>query len=52
MICEACNAACQRFGRHRNGLRRFRCPLRRKTYTEAHSRVLDNQDRWPAFGRD
>ena len=49
MTCEACAAMCQRFGRHRNGLRRFRCPLCRKTYTEVHSRVLDtmyiSQDR-------
>ncbi len=49
MRCEACTAACQRFGRHRNGLRRFRCPLCLKTYTEPHSRVLDtmyiSQDR-------
>ena len=49
MICETCRGDCQRFGRHRNGLRRFRCPQCRKTYTEAHSRVLDtmyiSQDR-------
>src|SRR5580658_1888770 len=41
MICEACNVDCQRFGKHRNGLRRFRCPGCKKTYTEAHKRVLD-----------
>jgi transposase-like protein/IS1 family transposase len=41
MICEACQVDCQRFGRHRNGLRRFRCPNCKKTYTEAHKRVLD-----------
>lgn len=41
MACEACKVDCQRFGRHRNGLRRFRCPQCRKTYTEAHKRVLD-----------
>ena len=33
---------CQRFGKHRNGLRRFRCPNCRKTYTETHARVLDS----------
>ncbi len=32
---------CQRFGKHRNGLRRFRCPGCKKTYTEAHRRVLE-----------
>lgn len=42
MICEACKMACQRFGKHRNGLRRFRCPQCHKTYTEPHSRVLDS----------
>lgn len=26
MTCEACEVQCQRFGKHRNGLRRFRCP--------------------------
>lgn len=41
MTCEACRADCQRFGKHRNGLRRFRCPGCKKTYTESHSRVLD-----------
>jgi transposase-like protein/IS1 family transposase len=41
MTCEACNVDCQRFGKHRNGLRRFRCPNCKKTYTEAHKRVLD-----------
>lgn len=41
MTCEACAVACQRFGRHRNGLRRFRCPKCRKTYTEAHRRVCE-----------
>jgi transposase-like protein len=47
--CEACNMDCQRFGKHRNGLRRFRCPGCKKTFTEAHTRVLDtmyiSQDR-------
>ena len=41
MACEACNVDCQRFGKHRNGLRRFRCPKCLKTYTEAHRRTLD-----------
>lgn len=42
MTCETCQRSCQRFGTHRNGLRRFRCPNCKKTYTEAHSRVLDS----------
>lgn len=41
MTCEMCSADCQRFGKHRNGLRRFRCPNCKKTYTEAHARTLD-----------
>lgn len=40
--CQACNTNCQRFGKHRNGLRRFRCPLCKKTYTEEHKRVMDS----------
>ena len=40
MTCEACQVTCQRFGKHRNGLRRFRCPNCKKTYTEAHERTL------------
>src|SRR6476646_9759615 len=40
MSCGACDVACQRFGKHRNGLRRFRCPLCKKTYTEAHKPAL------------
>lgn len=40
MTCEACNVHCQRFGKHRNGLLRFRCPICKKTYTEAHERTL------------
>jgi transposase-like protein/IS1 family transposase len=42
MICEACKLACQRYGKHRNGLCRFRCPGCKRTYTEAHKRVLDS----------
>ena len=41
MICEGCRVACQRFGKHRNGLRRFRCPQCKRTYTEPRQRVLD-----------
>jgi transposase-like protein/IS1 family transposase len=40
MTCEVCSANCQRFGKHRNGLRRFRCPNCKKTYTESHQRTL------------
>jgi transposase-like protein/IS1 family transposase len=40
MTCGSCKMLCQRFGKHRNGLRRFRCPLCKKTYTEAHQLTL------------
>jgi transposase-like protein/IS1 family transposase len=40
MNCGACGASCQRFGRHRNGLRRFRCLACKRTYTEPHERTL------------
>jgi len=40
MVCSSCDATCQRFGKHRNGLRRFRCPNCKKTYTEAHTKTL------------
>src|SRR5580658_4629654 len=40
MTCESCDTACQRFGKHRNGLHRFRCPVCKKTYTEAHKPAL------------
>src|SRR5438270_11551017 len=41
MTCGTCKADCQRFGKHRNGLRRFRCPQCKRTYTEPHRRTLD-----------
>src|ERR1039458_6300027 len=40
MTCETCKVACQRFGKHRNGLRRFRCPQCKRTFTEPHTRTL------------
>src|SRR6266700_8029879 len=41
MTCESYEVTCQRFGMHRNGLRRFRCPQCHKTYTEAHQPALE-----------
>jgi transposase-like protein/IS1 family transposase len=40
MTCETCKVDCQRFGKHRNGLRRFRCPQCKRTFTESHTRTL------------
>jgi transposase-like protein/IS1 family transposase len=41
MTCHSCQAACKRFGRHRNGLQRFRCRQCKKTFTEEHEKPLD-----------
>src|SRR5438105_3985495 len=38
--CAECGTRCQRFGKHRNGLRRFRCVECGKTFTEAHTRLM------------
>src|SRR6266852_5975528 len=40
MSCTDCEVECQRFGKHRNGLRRFRCPKCKRTFTEAHRLTL------------
>lgn len=41
MTCHNCRSDCRKFGRHRNGLQRFRCDQCRKTFTEPHERPLD-----------
>jgi len=41
MVCDRCKLDCQRFGTHRNGLRRFRCPICKKTYTESHNAAIE-----------
>lgn len=41
MTCHNCRIECRRFGKHRNGLQRYRCHQCRKTFTEAHERPLD-----------
>jgi transposase-like protein/IS1 family transposase len=41
MTCAACDIECQRFGKHRNRLRRFRCPRCHKTYTQPHRPALE-----------
>ena len=40
MDCPQCETRCKRFGKHRNGLQRYRCNHCRKTYTEEHKRPL------------
>ena len=41
MTCHNCRSECQRFGKHRNGLQRFRCRQCSKTFTEPHENALD-----------
>lgn len=41
MTCHNCQTACRKFGKHRNGLQRFRCDQCRKTFTEDHATPLD-----------
>lgn len=41
MTCHSCQSVCKRFGRHRNGLQRFRCRQCKKTFTEDHEKPLD-----------
>jgi transposase-like protein/IS1 family transposase len=36
MTCENCGAECRRFGKHRNGFRRFQCRQCKRTFTEPH----------------
>jgi transposase-like protein/IS1 family transposase len=40
MTCPACEIRCASFGKHRNGLRRFRCGQCGRTYTEPHKNIL------------
>jgi transposase-like protein/IS1 family transposase len=40
VTCHNCQIACNRFGKHRNGLQRFRCSQCRKTFTEDHTQPL------------
>src|SRR5437016_5226061 len=40
MNCSSCNIECRKFGKHRNGLQRYRCLQCGKTYTEDHARLF------------
>jgi len=42
--CPNCGNASKRFGKHRNGLQRFRCLSCRKTFTEYHQRPFRVED--------
>ena len=41
MTCHNCLIQAKKFGKHRNGLQRFRCNQCRKTFTEDHATPLD-----------
>jgi transposase-like protein/IS1 family transposase len=40
VTCHNCQSVCNRFGRHRNGLQRYRCSQCSKTFTEDHAQPL------------
>jgi transposase-like protein/IS1 family transposase len=40
MTCHNCNTRCKKFGKHRNGLQRYRCRQCSKTFTEDHAASL------------
>src|ERR1017187_2270984 len=44
MTCPTCGNAVKRFGKHRNGLQRFRCLSCRKTFTEPHKAPFQVED--------
>jgi transposase-like protein/IS1 family transposase len=41
MTCHNCNSLCKRFGKHRNGLQRFRCKQCGRTLTEERDKPID-----------
>src|ERR1035437_5143132 len=41
MTCHNCRIEANRFGKHRNGLQRFRCAQCGKTYPEAHEKPVE-----------
>ncbi|MGO8792488.1 MAG: IS1 family transposase [Terriglobia bacterium] len=42
MNCPTCNQPAKKFGKHRNGLQRYRCVSCKKTFTEEHAKPLGN----------
>jgi transposase-like protein/IS1 family transposase len=44
MTCTKCQIECKRFGKHRNGLQRFRCRQCGKTFTEEHEHPFRVED--------
>jgi len=50
MTCHNCNSRCKKFGKHRNGLQRYRCLQCSKTFTEDHATPLGDM-RTGAFSK-
>jgi transposase-like protein/IS1 family transposase len=44
VTCHNCRIEAKRFGKHRNGLQRFRCAQCGKTYTESHEKPLEGMN--------
>lgn len=44
VMCDKCGVSCKRFGKHRNGLQRFRCVPCGRTYTEDHAPAFRVED--------
>lgn len=44
LTCEKCGVSCKRFGKHRNGLQRFRCRFCGACYTEEHKAPFRIED--------
>jgi len=44
MDCETCHVPAKKFGKHRNGLQRYRCPSCKKTFTEPQEKPLGNMN--------
>ena len=44
MTCHNCRIECKRFGKHRNGLQRYRCGQCSKTFTEEHEKPLGSMN--------
>ena len=42
MTCHNCQSQCKKSGKHRNGLQRFKCAQCRRTFTEEHTKPLDD----------
>ena len=51
MTCQNCKIACKRFGKHRNGLQRYRCNRCKKTYTEEHKAAFSSSIKYTSLSK-